>query len=386
MIEKSRRVENTQESYIRNILKAISQPGMLSLAGGLPDASRFPFELLANASQNLVNNPGIYQYGPTEGLPALREWILAKQPQGDLDVLLTTGSQQALDLLARAYLNPQDKVLVEAPSYLGALQIFDLAEVETVAVLSENDGPNIADLERQLKAHKVKLFYAVPDFQNPSCRTWSAIKRQQVAELLAQYDVAFVEDAPYRELRFEGQTLPTVSSFMQQLQADSFFLGSFSKIATPSMRVGYVSARAELLKPIAKVKQASDLHSALPMQQMLLDVVSHPDFDDHLQALTKHYQSRRDALVAAVNAHLSEFVDFEVPEGGMFLWLELKRHNARDIAAKALVENVAVVPGTEFWPSTREADYQAIRLNFTALDAEQLDVAVARLAKVMAAN
>ncbi|WP_432454049.1 PLP-dependent aminotransferase family protein [Agarivorans sp. QJM3NY_29] len=379
MIEQSNRVKQTKESYIRNILKVIQQPGMLSLAGGLPDASRFPQAILAQAAAELAEQPSIYQYGATEGLSELRNWLLEHVALAD-DVMVTSGSQQALDLIARCYLNPGDQVLCEAPSYLGALQIFDLAEAQTLTVKSESDGPNLAELEQLLASQKIKLFYAVPDFQNPSSCCWSLAKRQAVAELLAKYKVAFIEDAPYRELRFEGASLPTVTELCD---GDAFYLGSFSKIATPSMRVGYVMTSKELLAPLKKVKQASDLHSALPMQKMLLSTICHPDFKQHLEQLTQHYRSRRDALVNALNTHLSDYVEFTIPEGGMFVWCHLKRHQAHQVAAAALKEKVAVVPGDEFWPANSEIHDQAIRLNYTALDAPQLEQAVIRLARVM---
>ncbi|UPW17594.1 PLP-dependent aminotransferase family protein [Agarivorans sp. TSD2052] len=379
MLQPSKRVQQTKESYIRNILKVIQQPGMLSLAGGLPDASRFPLAMLEQAAIELAKQPSIYQYGATEGLTELREWLLNHQALAE-DVIVTSGSQQALDLIARCYLNPGDRVLCETPSYLGALQIFDLAEAQTLAVRSEQDGPDVDDLEKVLASTPIKLFYAVPDFQNPSGRSWSLSKRKAVAELLAKYKVAFVEDAPYRELRFEGESLPTVTELCA---GEAFFLGSFSKIATPSLRVGYVMASKDLLGPLKKVKQASDLHSALPMQKMLLSTVSHPDFTRHLEQLTAHYCLRRDALVAALDKHLAHYLDFEIPQGGMFIWCRLKHHQAYQIAAAALEQKVAVVPGDEFWPAKLKVDYQAIRLNFTSLEPKQLEQAVIGLAKVM---
>ncbi|RKF21552.1 PLP-dependent aminotransferase family protein [Alginatibacterium sediminis] len=379
MIEPSQRVQETKESYIRNILKVIQQPGMLSLAGGLPDASRFPKAILAQAAQHLADDPSIYQYGATEGYAPLRKWLIDSLALAD-DVMVTSGSQQALDLIARSYLNPGDQVLCEAPSYLGALQIFDLAQAKTLTVKSDSTGPDLDHLESMLSQNQIKLFYAVPDFQNPSSSCWTLEKRQGVALLCERFDVAFIEDAPYRELRYSGETLPSVSSLCK---GQAFYMGSFSKIATPSMRVGFVMASQKLLEPLKKVKQASDLHSALPMQQMLLATITHPEFPAHLEQLKQHYCARRDVLVDALNRHLSDWIDFEVPEGGMFVWAKLKQHQAHDLAAKALDYQVAVVPGDEFWPSDASIDYQAIRLNFTALDDAQLEQAVERLAEVM---
>ncbi|MEE1674315.1 PLP-dependent aminotransferase family protein [Agarivorans aestuarii] len=379
MLTVSSRVQQTKPSYIRNILKVTQQVDMLSLAGGLPDAELFPLDILAQAAAELERSPGIFQYGATEGLAELRQWLLGDKHLSD-DVLITTGSQQALDLIARSYLNPRDKVLCEAPSYLGALQVFDLAEAEVHTVMAELDGPNLAQLEQQLAKHKIKLFYAVPDFQNPSGHCWSLSKRKAVASLLAKYKVALIEDAPYRQLRYQGEPLPTVSELSSYA---AFYLGSFSKIATPGMRVGYVKANQALLAPLKKVKQASDLHSALPMQMMLLATVRHPLFAEHLTKLTNAYRARRDYLAALLKQQLKGELTFEVPEGGMFIWARLTRHNAILLAEAALQQKVAIVPGDEFWPSNHTADYQAIRLNFTALIEPQLEQAVIRLKKAI---
>lgn len=379
MVTVSNRVQQTKPSYIRNILKVTQQADMLSLAGGLPDAELFPLDILAQAATELAQSPSIFQYGATEGLAELRQWLLNDDNLND-DVLITTGSQQALDLIARSYLNPRDKVLCEAPSYLGALQVFDLAEAEIHTVIAESDGPNLAQLEQQLAKYKIKLFYAVPDFQNPSGHCWSLSKRKAVASLLAKYKVALIEDAPYRQLRYQGEPLPTVSELSSYA---AFFLGSFSKIATPGMRVGYVKANQALLEPLKKVKQASDLHSAPPMQMMLLATVRHPLFADHLTKLTNTYRARRDYLAALLKQQLKNELAFEVPEGGMFIWAKLTRHKAMPLAEAALQQKVAVVPGDEFWPSNHTVDYQAIRLNFTALTEAQLEQAVARLKRAI---
>ncbi len=379
MVTVSNRVQQTKPSYIRNILKVTQQADTLSLAGGLPDAELFPLDILAQAAAELAQSPSIFQYGATEGLTELRQWLLNDDNLNE-DVLITTGSQQALDLIARSYLNPRDKVLCEAPSYLGALQVFDLAEAEIRTVIAESDGPNLVQLEQQLAKHKIKLFYAVPDFQNPSGHCWSLSKRKAVASLLAKYKVALIEDAPYRQLRYQGEPLPTVSELSSYA---AFYLGSFSKIATPGMRVGYVRANQALLEPLNKVKQASDLHSAQPMQMMLLATVRHPLFAEHLTKLTNTYRARRDYLAALLKQQLKGELTFEVPQGGMFIWAKLTRHNAILLAEAALQQKVAIVPGDEFWPSNHTANYQAIRLNFTALTEAQLEQAVIRLKKAI---
>ncbi|WP_026959143.1 PLP-dependent aminotransferase family protein [Aliagarivorans taiwanensis] len=379
MLVPNQAVRQTRSSYIRNILNVAQQQQVLSLAGGLPNPELFPLSLLKQAAAELANSPQCYQYGATLGLGELREHLRPQQPIAG-DVLITTGSQQALDLIARAYISPGDKIICEVPAYLGALQIFELAQAQIIGIPSVTTGPDLEVLEQQLIEHKPKLFYTVPDFHNPTGRCWDLSTRQAVARLMERYGVTLIEDAPYSRLRYRGEALPAVSSLGQ---GDSFFLGSFSKIGAPGMRVGYVNASSNLIEPMAKVKQACDLHSAVPMQQMCLWLLQQPTFEAHLDNLTSHYRQNLQHLAMQLTESLADHLVFSLPEGGMFLWASLKHHNASDLAAAALAHGVAVVPGDEFWPQG-EASEQAIRLNFSALNTQQLDLAVKRLSQAFA--
>lgn len=378
----AKRMASTRPSYIRNILKATQGSNVLSLAGGLPDASLFPTELLARAAADLADNSHVYQYGLTSGLPALVEHLHEMNSlSASEQLLVTTGSQQGLDLLTRAYVNPGDRILAEAPVYLGALQVFQLAEANIGLVPATTQGPDLKQLETELKKGDVKFFYAVPDFHNPTGVCWSLETRKAVAALLDRYQILLVEDAPYRQLRYCGVELPLVSSLMK---GDSLLLQSFSKVATPGMRIGFVQGPEALVEPLVVVKQACDLHTSLPMQQMILSLLKAPEFVDHLQNLRHHYGQRSLALADALSQSLGDDIRFEVPEGGMFIWVRLQKGSAPALAERCLQKGLAVVPGQAFWPEG-ECACEAIRLNFSCLPPAQLRQAVNLLAQAMKA-
>ncbi|WP_187265491.1 PLP-dependent aminotransferase family protein [Reinekea thalattae] len=378
----AQRMASVQPSYIRNILKATQGNNVMSLAGGLPDERLFPTRLLDNAARELDQNIEVYQYGLTRGLPALVEHLCAENNlPSDEQLLITTGSQQGLDLICRAYLNPDDRVLAEAPVYLGALQAFQLAQAKVGLIDATSKGPDLDQLEAKLAKGCVKFFYAVPDFHNPTGTCWSKATRIAVAELLDRYEVALIEDVPYRQLRYSGEHLPLVSSLMK---GDFFLLNSFSKIATSGMRLGCVQATKKLLQPLITIKQASDLHTALPMQQMLLSLLQAPEFEGHIASLRHHYGQRAQALANALISQIGGRLTFNEVEGGMFLWARINCVNAVSLAQECLKNDLAVVPGQAFWPEGK-AGYQAIRLNFTRLAPADLEKAVGRLSSAMSA-
>ncbi|ROS01697.1 DNA-binding transcriptional MocR family regulator [Sinobacterium caligoides] len=373
-------IETLQPSYIREILSAASADGVISLAGGLPAAELFPCSLLEQAMTTVATQKNVFQYGETQGYAPL---IAHLQSTYQLDerqsVLVTTGSQQGLDLIARAYINPGDGVVMEAPSYLGALQVFTVAQARIETVPQTEQGPDLAALAGVFATGNIKLFYAVPDFHNPTGVCWSLQTRLKVAELCDKYSVSLIEDAPYRELRFSGESLPLVSSFCS---ARAFVLRSFSKTSAPGLRLGVVTGPRDWLIPMVRIKQAADLHSSLPMQAVLLEILKHAEFADHLKNVQMHYQQRYHALVNGINKHIQSAVSFNTVEGGMFIWLELSKGNPEEIARKALAEGVAVVPGTAFYPGTNAAS-KALRLNFSHCSPEQLVVAIKRLNNII---
>lgn len=373
-------LQQIQPSYIREILSAASAPGVISLAGGLPDDATFPLQLMEKSFSELASSAKLFQYGNTAGYaPLIEHFKQSYQLPESHDALVCTGSQQGLDLIARAFINPGDSVVMEAPSYLGALQVFGLAQAKIESISQRSNGPDLTELEACFASKDITLFYAVPDFHNPTGICWSLEVRQKVAQLCQQYDVAFVEDVPYRELRFSGDVLPLVSSFCPD---NSLVLRSFSKIATPGIRLGLVTGRSDWVAPLNTIKQGADLHSSVPMQAVLLDLLTHDGFNTHLQNLTGLYQARYQQLEKQIKLKLPQ-CQFDSVDGGMFLWLSLPECDVYALAQSALEHGVAVVPSTVFYQE-RSGVIPALRLNFTNATEDELSDAVSRLAKVIA--
>ena len=373
-------LQTIQPSYIREILEAASAPGVISLAGGLPANDKFPIALMADSLSNLANRTELFQYGNTAGYaPLLNYFKDFYQLPSSQEGIVCTGSQQGLDLIARSFINPNDTIVMEAPSYLGAIQVFSLAQANIESISQQCDGPDLAELEACFKTKKVTLFYAVPDFHNPTGVCWSLPVRQQVAALCKKYSVTFIEDVPYRELRFNGESLPLVSSFCPD---HSMVLRSYSKIATPGIRLGLVTGKADWIKVLNTVKQASDLHSSIPMQAVLLDLLQHDGFEQHLAELRELYQVRYKTLIQKLALYLESYCHVNTVDGGMFVWLTLPECDVESLAKSALEQGVAVVPSSVFYHD-KASQTSALRLNFTNATVEELDIAVERLAKVI---
>ncbi len=369
-------VTNISSSYIRNILTAAQNDNVISLAGGLPAAKHLPLPLMQTAIQDLAKQESLFQYGSTAGyaplLAFLRDYYQLKAEEG---LLITNGSQQGLDLISRSFIAHNDQIVVEAPCYLGALQIFNLAQAQIHTIEQTTQGPNLTQLAQTFANHNIKCFYAVPDFHNPTGVCWSLTVRQQVAALCRQYQVTLIEDIPYRALRFSGTKLPLVASFCPE---QALVLRSFSKMAAPGMRLGLVSGRTDWLKVLHKVKQASDLHTNLPMQAILLALLQHTDFEQYLARLCQYYQGNYLKLRTTLCRVLS--VPYQLPSvaGGMFIWLTLDKINTMTLAKIALAQRVAIVPSQVFYPHGAKKN-SAIRLNFTHASPEHLALGAQRL-------
>jgi len=382
-LDPSKSIKGIKPSYIREILAATTQKGMISLAGGLPDEKLFPMQIIEQVMEEIKSDSSLFQYGSTQGHPPLLKYIQDTYvPNKDEDALICTGSQQALDLIARAYINPNDHIVMEAPSYLGALQVFELAQANIHCVKPNNDftGPNIKALESIFKNNDIKFFYAVPDFHNPTGICWSLETRKNVALLCEEYEVYFIEDAPYRELRFTGKELPLMSS----LYNNTITLRSFSKIATPGIRLGALIAKKELINTMIKIKQTSDLHSSVPMQALLLKLLTHENFGSHFDKIRQHYKNKHDTMINAINTHLIGLAQASSVEGGMFVWLKtnlITSNNVETFARLLLTKNVAVVPSNVFYPQdfSIEKQQSGLRLNFTHATAENIEVAISVL-------
>nr|WP_245688512.1 PLP-dependent aminotransferase family protein [Vibrio sonorensis] len=345
-------LKQTPSSYIREILSAATSPDVISLAGGLPDAASFPMDLIKASLKNIADTPSLFQYGETRGYPPLlslikRQYLLDES----IEVLATTGSQQALDLIARAYINSSDTIVMEAPSYLGALQVFNMVQADIQTVAQTEDGPDLTQLEQIFATKSPKLFYAVPDFHNPTGLCWSENTRRKVAQLCLHYKVTLVEDAPYRQLRFNGNELPMVSEFCQD---SAIVLRSFSKVASPGIRVGVVHGPKAFVQPLIQVKQSADLHSSVPMQAMLSDLLSAPEFPHHLEKVKSIYRERHNILLNALRQFLPDSFDVQSVDGGMFLWLDIPKCDEFALCKRLLERGVAVVPSSVFYPERNQ--------------------------------
>ncbi|MBC8054077.1 MAG: PLP-dependent aminotransferase family protein [Sphingobacteriaceae bacterium] len=368
----ARRVHGVPQSFIREILKAASNPGMISFAGGLPNPGLFPVKELEACTTMVFQKHGLkaLQYAETEGFYPLREYISKRYKQrNNLDIspdqiLITNGSQQALDLIGKLFINPGDKVLVERPAYLGALQCFAMYEAAFLEAELEEDGINTTELQDNLINHDIKLFYGVPNFQNPTGISYSAEKRKKIAEILAAYETIFVEDDPYGEISFTNRIEKSVYSYLPR---QTILLGSFSKIIAPGLRLGWMVANPEIIKKATILKQASDLHSGNLTQYILYEFLKRNDIDKHIGSIASHYHHQRNIMLDALHHYFPSSVQYTQPQGGMFCWLKLPDPlAARDLLNKALQEKIIFVPGDTFY--ALNPDQHTLRLNFSNVE------------------
>ncbi|MFI8482650.1 PLP-dependent aminotransferase family protein [Pseudomonas sp. NPDC078700] len=376
----SERIARLKSSLIREILSAAQRPEVMSFAGGLPAEPMLPKVEWAQMPTN------IGQYGMSEGEPALREVIAAEAralgvPCDASQVLIVSGSQQTLDLVSKLFIDPGTEVLVEAPTYLAALQAFQLFGADCIAVPQEADGPELAALRQRLETHKPAFAYLIPTFQNPSAVRYSEAKRDGVAALLDEFDVTLIEDEPYRELVFdEGSATPIVSRLQK---ASWVYTGTVSKTLLPGLRVGYLIATPDLFPHLLRLKQSADLHTNRIGQWQALQWLGSQHYRDHLVQLREFYRVRRDAMQVALLEHFSELADWEIPQGGLFFWLTLKQPlDTRTLLAPALAQNIAFMPGEPFFIDPDQHPGH-LRLNFSHVGPERLSEGLQRLAEVI---
>ena len=383
----SRRILATPSSFIRDILKVTEDPSVTSFAGGLPNPSSFPQEALKESACNIIDNYGakVFQYSTTEGYLPLRQFVADKYNKNfglnikPADVLITTGSQQALDLIAKALLNNGDKVIVEEPGYLGAIQAFCMFEPQFMPVTLEHEGLNLEELENALKAG-AKFAYLVPNFQNPSGLTYTQERREAICKLFDKYDTVLVEDDPYGELRFKGKKLPYIGAGKL---AHSVLLGTFSKTVTPGMRLGYIITQdEELMGHLVTAKQSSDLHTNIFSQYMIADYLAHNEYQKHVDKITALYREQSDSMLSAMREFFPPHVRYTEPEGGMFIWVTLPEgQSALALFHKAMEKKVAFVPGDPFYVDKH--DVNTFRLNYTNSTDEMIRDGIKRLASVL---
>ncbi len=379
------RAQRMNPSVIREILKVTEKPGIISFAGGLPSPKTFPVQAFAAACATVLKNdgPAALQYAASEGFPALREWVANSLPWkvDPAQVLITTGSQQALDLIAKILIDKGSRVLVETPTYLGALQAFTPMEPEFVSIASDAEGIDVGDL--RAKAQGARFLYVLPNFQNPTGNTMSEARRAALSAAAAQLGLPIVEDNPYGDLWFDA---PPPAPLAARNPEGCIYMGSFSKTLAPGLRLGFLVAPKALYPKLLQAKQAADLHTPSFNQRMVAEVLKDGFIDRHVPTIRALYKAQRDAMLAALEKNLAGTgVQWNMPDGGMFLWVKLPvGMDAAALLPKAVERNVAFVPGAAFYSDSEQKN--TLRLSFVTASSEQINEGVAALAQVIKAN
>jgi 2-aminoadipate transaminase len=381
------RTERMNPSILREILKVAEKPGVRSMAGGLPSPDTFPVDALAAACETVLRSHGreALQYASSEGFPPLREWVTARLGQAGLkttadQVLITTGSQQGLDLVGKVLIDAGAPVAVEAPTYLGALQAYFPYEPTFANLACDGDGPlpeSIADLPR--RAPGTRFAYLLPNFQNPTGLQIPGDRRDALVAAAQSAGVPLVEDNPYGDLWYDHAPPAPVASRWPE---GCVYLGSFSKVLTPGFRLGFLAAPAVLYPKLLSAKQAADLHTPGFNQRVVYEVVKDGFLDRHVPTIRDRYRTQRDAMAAALTEHLPAGTTWQTPRGGMFFWLRLPEgFDAMALLEKAVDAGVAFVPGAPFFAT--DPDPRTMRLSFVTLSVEQIRDAVAILGRVL---
>jgi 2-aminoadipate transaminase len=385
----ARRMAQMPPSAVREILKVAEQPDVLSFAGGLPAPELFPVEAIAEAYAETLASEGraALQYSTTEGYGPLREWVCARLGRRGLhaatdQVLITNGSQQGIDLVARILLDPGDVVAVENPSYLAALQTFQGCEASFMVADSDDEGMDVDSLERAIAVHGApKLIYIVTEFHNPKGTTLSLERRKKLLRLAQTHRIPILEDNPYGELRFRGEAPPPLAALDDQ--GVVVYLGTFSKTLAPGMRLGWLVGPRELVRAATIAKQAADLHTGTLAQRAAARLLTKLDYDAHLTTLRRIYGERCLAMLGALEKYLPRGTRWTKPDGGLFVWAELPdAMSADEIFADALREKVAFVPGSAFFADAPKRQF--LRLNYSNRPSELIDEGIARLGRVVA--
>jgi 2-aminoadipate transaminase len=392
----SERASKMKSSIIRELLKLTEQPDVISFGGGLPSPEVFPVDRFAAACDVVLHEQGpqSLQYGPTEGYRPLLQYIASHvAPSGASpsveNVQITSGSQQGLDFLGRVLIDPGDRILVESPTYLGALQAWSVYGADYVTVPCDDDGMLVDQLEEKLR-EKPKFIYALPTFQNPTGITLSLARRRRLIELADQYGVPIVEDDPYGRLRYEGEDLPSLLALDSQMRGNAggtyggnvIYLGTFSKILAPGLRLAYVIAHPDVIARIVQAKQGADLHTSTFTQMVAYEVAHDGYLDEHLEVIRKVYREHRDIMLEAMEREFPKGIRWTHPQGGLFLWVTLPEGcNTEKILMTAVEqERVAFVPGTPFYPLG--GGENSLRMNFSNAAPDAIREGVRRLGKV----
>ncbi|HAL60794.1 MAG TPA: aminotransferase [Chloroflexi bacterium] len=400
----AQRTEGMRSSVIRELLKFTQQPEVISFAGGLPAPELFPLKEFEEASCKILQEKGAQalQYGTTEGYPPLREFIVEKMGRYDIkasvdNVLITHGSQQALDLIGKVFLDPGDIVLLEAPSYVGGIQAFTAYQPRYITVPIDDEGMRVDLVEEELKKGYPKFIYVLPNFQNPAGVTLSQERRERLVVLANECGVPLIEDDPYGELRYEGDHIPPLVVLDERnlsktsggkANAEGFFEGNviymstFSKTLAPGLRLGWVVAPEGVVGRLVQAKQGADLHTSTLTQMLAYEVVRTGFLDGHVRELRKVYRERRDVMLKAMEEHFPEGVRWTRPQGGLFLWVTVPEEiDTAELLEEAVEEKVAFVPGSAFFADGQ--GHNTMRLNFSNAQPEMIQEGIRRLGKVI---
>lgn len=383
------RMDNLEASVIREILKVTERPEIISFAGGLPAPETFPIEAIKEANSIVLEENGrrALQYSTTEGFNPLRKWIaqrMNKTLNTDFDyknILIVHGSQQGLDLLGKIFLNKDDVVLCESPTYLAAISAFKSYECQFKEVPTDENGMIPSELEKIIKETKnVKLIYTIPTFQNPTGVTWTLERRKQIAEIADKYNATTIEDNPYGELRFNGENLPSLKSFDKT--GNIVCLGTFSKIFCPGYRIAWVAADKEIIEKLVIIKQSSDLQCNTIAQMDIAKYLELNDIDEHIEEIRKLYRKRCKLAIDTMEKEFPKEVSFNRPDGGLFTWVKLPAYiNARELLQKCLKKNVAFVPGGPFFPCGGKENY--FRINYSNMPEERIVEGLKIIGKIL---
>lgn len=382
-------VHNLRTSVIREILKFSSKSGVISFAGGLPAQELFPIEQLKEISVQVLDKYGAtaLQYSLSNGITPLRELLAQRatdsgSPTDVENVLVTSGSQQGIELLARAFVDPGDFIITESPTYVGAIQAFNYYRSRYVSIAMDDEGMLVDLVADKIKQYNPKLIYTVSNFQNPTGRTMSARRRIQLAEVAGIYDIPVIDDNPYGEIRFEGEPLSTLKS----LGGDGVIaLKTFSKVVAPGLRIGWMNGPKAIIDQFEKVKQCADLHTSTFNQYIIYEFMAQGLLEPHIEEIKANYRNKRDVMIKALEDHCPEGITWTHPQGGLFLWVTLPEHmSATELFPKAVDLKVAFVPGQPFFPHG-EGD-NTLRLNFSFSPVDEIEEGIKRLAKLFKAN
>ncbi|QKE72339.1 PLP-dependent aminotransferase family protein [Arthrobacter citreus] len=384
----SDRTELVNSSETREILKVTERPEVISFAGGLPAPELFPVEALKDACNAVLNEQGAasLQYSTTEGYIPLRQAIcqrmglLGINPKIE-NILITSGSQQAIDLTGRLFINEGDTIICESPTYLAAIDAFKLYNPKFVEVAMDDDGMIMEELEKQLQENSnTKFIYTIPDFQNPTGRTLKLERRKKMIELANQYDVLIVEDNPYGAIRFAGEELPPVKFFDTENRV--IYLSTFSKIFTPGLRLGWICADESFIEKYIAFKQTADLHTDSFAQRITAKYLELYNIEEHINKIKVVYKERCTTMLSCIKEYFPKSINYSTPEGGLFIWVELPEHvDSGELFTKCLENNVAFVPGAPFFPNGTTKN--TLRLNYSNMPKEKISEGIKLLGEVL---